>query len=60
LNFSPFELAMGQQPLMPYTIVTGGGLPISLLCQDVPGGQQKLPNLVKQPSSLALSEERRK
>lgn len=46
-NFSPFELATGQQPLTPHTVAAGGGLPISLLCQDVAGAQRPSPNLLK-------------
>lgn len=46
-NFSPFELATGQQPLTPHTIATGGGLPSSLLCQEVAGTQRLSPNLLR-------------
>lgn len=34
---------MGQQPLTPHTIAAGGGLPISLLCQEVAGAQRPSP-----------------
>jgi hypothetical protein len=51
-KFSPFELATGQQPLTPHTMATGGGFPISLLCQEMARAQRPNPNLLKQPKGL--------
>ena len=52
----PFELATGQQP-PPHTIAKRGGLPISLLCQEVVGSQRPSPNPLKLKAWPGLKEE---